>query len=69
MTDALKVVLTLVEVAGIDRLATRKQDKLVEERDYIAARLMNGENNGPVVCFGELYERLDDIVGVKGIQT
>ena len=65
MTDALKVVLTLVEVAGIDRLATRKQDKLVEERDYIAARLMNGENNGPIVCLSELHQRFDHIVRVK----
>jgi hypothetical protein len=59
-----KVLLACRERTRVDCATTRKKDESVKESNDVRARLMNGENDGPVVCLGEGNQAFDHIESV-----
>lgn len=69
MSDVGKIILAFRIFTGIHQFTSSKDEKLVEERNNIAPRLMDGENHGAVIIPGQRYQALNDIVGVICIQA
>jgi hypothetical protein len=69
MADVVKVSMTPRELSRIDELALRQKNKLIEQRNDIAARLVNGEDYGALVIARKGYQTVHDVVGVECIQT
>lgn len=61
ITNMVKVLLACREGTGINRTTARKENKPVKESDDVGARLMDGENNGAVVCLGQCDEAFNHI--------
>jgi hypothetical protein len=57
----IKVLLACRERTGIDCATTRKKDESVKESNDVGARLMNGEDDGAIVCLGKGNQAFDHI--------
>ena len=68
MVNLGKIILTFLEFAGVDDLASSKDEELVEQSHNVASRLMDGEDDCSVVVPGERGQGFDDIVRVKRIK-
>lgn len=69
LTNAVEVALTFGHLARIDHLSLGEKDKLVEEGDDIAARLVDGEDDGTIVVSREGNETLHNIIRVVRVET
>jgi hypothetical protein len=69
LSNAREIILTLREVARIHQLSHREDDELVEQRDYVAPRLVDCEDDCAVVVSSKRHKALDDVVGVVCIET
>ena len=67
MVDIRKVICNLVRLSGVDELAAGEHNELIEKGDDIAARLVNCEDNGPIVIASEGNQTIDDAEGIEGI--
>lgn len=54
--DALEISLSLLCLTGVDHLAAREQEELVEEGDDVGLGLVDREDDGPFVVPRELNE-------------
>lgn len=59
--------MALAYFARVDHLATRQKDELVKHGNNVASWLVDSENHGAVVVFGERDERFDNVEGVVGV--
>ena len=69
MSDFRKVIGDFVRFAGVNELAARENDELIEEGDDVATRLVNGEDNSTVVIARERNETVDDAQSVVRVET
>ena len=69
MSDRLKVSMTLRKLARIHRFARGQDKELVKQRNDVTSRLMDCEDNSPIVVTSKGYKTIDHIVCVEGIQT
>jgi hypothetical protein len=59
--DLIEILLARREGTGIDCATTREENESVEESNDVRARLMNGENDGAVICLGQGYQAFDHV--------
>jgi hypothetical protein len=69
VSDRLEVPMTLRKLAGIHRFARGQDKELVKQCDDVTPRLMDCEDNSPIVVTSKGYKTIDHIVCVEGIQT
>jgi len=69
LADLGKIHLALRELARVDELARGQEHKLVKEHDNVAERLVDGEDDSPVVIPHQRNVTLHDVVGVVGVET
>lgn len=67
--DARKVFLAFGQCAGVDEFTSGQQNKLIEESNDVAARLVDGEDDCPVVVSCKRAETLYNVERIVRIQT
>lgn len=69
VTDRLEIPLTLGELARIHGFSRSQDKQMVKQGDNVAPRLMDCEDDGPVVVARKGYKAVNDVMRVEGIQT
>ena len=69
MTNLLQIIITLGRFAGVDEFSPSQKNQLIEERDDVAARLMDCENYGPIIVPGKGYQAAHNAQSIESIQT
>jgi hypothetical protein len=69
LSDRVKIRLTFGELSSVHEVALSEKDELIEKSYYIATRLMNCEDDGPVVVAGKRNQTFDDIVGIICVEA
>src|SRR5690242_13163145 len=68
VADIVEIGLTAVEGARVHGSAFSEKDQLIEERNNVRSRLVNGKDNGPVVVLDQGSETFDDVERIVCIQ-
>lgn len=69
VADVIEIWLALGKETRVHKFALGQQDEPVEESDNVGARLVDGEDDSPLVVLGHCDKAFNHIVGIVGVQS
>jgi hypothetical protein len=69
LPDTCKVILAFRELPTVHHFAHSEDDELIEQRDDIASRLMDGKDDSAFIVPSQGDKTLDNIVCIVSVET